>query len=56
MVKLKCILFGVFLHDKIEVHSKESYSIVLATPIPFKEIKELLHCKMSSKKENTIVI
>ena len=43
-VKHKCIPFGpiaVFLHYKIQVCSKESYTIVLYIPIVFREIKVL---------------
>ena len=49
MVKLKCILFGtigVFLHYKIQVHSKESYTIALCAPIVFKGIEVLFHYEL----------
>ena len=45
MVKHECIPFGhigVFLHYKIQMHSKESYTIVLYTVIGFRGIKILL--------------
>ena len=43
----------VLLHQKLQVHSMESSTIVLQIIIAFKGIKILLHCEMSSKKPNT---
>ena len=38
--------FGPFLHYKIQMCSKESYTIVLYTPIVFREMKVLLHYEL----------
>ena len=62
MVKNKYILFGpsgVFLYYKIQVHSKESYTVALHTQLVFKGIKVLLHYELqlhSGKSKHYCII
>ena len=56
-VKPKYVLFGpigVFLHYKIQVHYKESFTIALCTPIVFKEIKVLLHYELQLHSQKSM--